>query len=456
MALVNFFGAASGLDTGGLIDALLEQQRKSRIAPLQKKANTLSDSKAAFSELSSKLDKLKDVAYSFRSVSSGVISRSASSSNESVLTATAGNGALNTSASINVIQTAANGTLSFNNSFTSRDSAVNAGAAGTVDFTIGTGASAESFSINVDNNTSVQDFVDSFNNSTDQAVASTINVGTTSSPQYKIVVSSISEGTAEGNLAITDSTGIFGGTTLSQATDAQLSISGISGTITRSTNSISDLIPGVTLQLSKPGNTTVSVSTDSESSANNAKQIVDAFNELAEYINEQDLVATQNINGEDQAVFGSLALTSIDESILSSVKSGFISSSLTGGLVNSLADLGITTKRDGTFNFDQNTFAAALAKDSSSVNKIMGNLGESLGATGGIIDQFNRFGGLVDSAKKSTDEEISRINQKIGNLERTLSRQEENLISQFSRLEGQISRMQSQGSYLQSILSGLR
>jgi flagellar hook-associated protein 2 len=456
MALVNFFGAASGLDTGGLIDALLEQQRKSRIAPLQKKAATLSETKSAFSDLSTKLNKLKDVAYSFRSISSGVIARSATSSNENVLTATATNGATNTSATVNVTQIASNGTLSFNNTFSSRDAVINPNANGTVDFTIGTGASAESFSINVSSTTSVQDFIDSFNNSNDKAVASTVNVGSEASPEYKIVISSLAEGTDAGNLSVTDSSGILAGVTLSQATDAQLSISGISGSITRSSNSISDLIPGVKLQLSKPGTTTIAVSTDTESSATNARELVEAFNELAGFIREKDTVSTQNINGQDEAVFGSLSLTSMDESVLSSIKNGFFSSSLTGGLINSMADLGITTKRDGSLNFDQNTFAAALSKDSASVNKIMANLGDALGSTGGIIDQFNRFGGLLDNAKKSTDEEISRVNQKILDLQRSVSRQEENLIAQFSRLESQISRMQSQGSYLQSIIGGIK
>lgn len=457
MALFNFFGAASGLDTGSIINALLEQQRQARIDPLDQKILSLSDTKSALGGLSEKLSALKDAAAKFRTVSGGAVAKQVSVSDETVLSATASNAAYNTSATINVIQTASNGTLSFNNSLSSTSSAINSGAsASTVDFTIGSGSTAESFSIAVDGTTTAQQFVDAFNASSDQAVASTVNVGSASSPQYKIVISSTNEGTSKGQLSATDNAGLFSGQTLDQATDAQFTISGISGTITRSTNSISDVISGVTLNLAKTGSSTITVSSDSETTAAGVEELVDAYNDLVNYIKEKDAVTFTVDKGNQVAVFGALAKSSLDESSLSAIKSAFSASSITGSNVATLADLGITTQKDGTLKFNKDTFTSALSSDPSAVSTITSNLGEQLAKTGGTIDQFTQFNGLIDIAEKATTSEIDSINSKIINIEKNLAKQEESLIGQFSRLESQISKMQAQGSYLESILSSLK
>jgi flagellar hook-associated protein 2 len=457
MALVNFFGAASGLDTGTLINSLLEQQRKSRIAPIQKKIDSLQETRSAFSDLSSKLNKLRDLTAQFRDINGGAISKTSNVSDESVLAATPGKGAFNTSVAINVTQLASNASISFNNTFTQLESAVKpSGSNASLSITIGSGNSAETINLAVGNTTTVSDLVASFNQSTDKAVASTVNVGTAGNPQYKIVFNTLNEGTTAGSLIIEDPANVFSGQTVSQATDATLSISGISGSITRDSNSIADLIPGVKLDLKRTGTTTLSILSDSDTTSSDVKNMVDALNDIISYANQNDLITSENVAGNTRAIFGSLALTSLDESLISSLKSGLSSSSILGGAVNSLADLGITTNRDGSLGFDEKIFNQSLGKESSSVSKILSNLGESLAKTGGIIDQFSRFGGLLDTARTNTDQEISRMNQKITDLEKILTRQEETLIAQFSRLEGQISKMQSQGAYLQNILTGLK
>ncbi len=457
MALVNFFGAASGLDTGNLINALLEQQRKSRIAPIQKKIETLQNTRSSFSDLSAKLSKLREVTSQFREIYGGAISKTSSVSDESVLVATPSKGALNTSVTINVTQIASNASISFNDTFSQLDSTINpSGPTASLNITIGSGNSTEAVNLTVDNNTTVSDLVANFNQSTDKAVASAVNIGTSSNPQYKIVFNTLKEGTSTGSLIIQDPSALFSGQTVSQATDATLSISGISGSITRESNSISDLIPGVKLDLQKVGTTLLSVSSDSEATSSDIKNMVDALNDIISYTNQNDLVTTENIDGDTRAIFGSLSLTSLDESLISSLKSGLSGASIFGGAVNSLADLGITTNRDGSLRFDERVFTQSMAKDPSSVTKILGNVGETLAKTDGVIDQYSRFGGLLDAARTNTDQEIARMNQRMTDLEKILSRQEENLVARFSRLEGQISKLQSQGAYLQNILTGLK
>ena len=67
MALIQFSGLASGIDSGALIDALLTREREVRVEPLENKISSLEDSNTALNELSTLLDRLRETADPFRS-----------------------------------------------------------------------------------------------------------------------------------------------------------------------------------------------------------------------------------------------------------------------------------------------------------------------------------------------------------------------------------------------------
>jgi len=457
VSTINFFGLASGLNSGSLISAILDQKRVSRIDPLQAKISNFEKTNSAFNTLSEKLGALKNAASAFRTLEGGAVSKNVSVSDESVLSATAKNGALNSSISINVSQVASNATSSFNDTFSSTSSVINSGASpGTVDFTIGSGANQESVSVSVDSTTTAEQFVQSFNNSSNKASASLVNVGSSESPQYKIVISSLSEGSAEGQIATTDNSAFFSGQTLNQATDAQFTISGIAGTITRSSNSITDVLPGVTLNLKKAGSTTVTVGSDVEASSASFEKFVNAYNDLVNFVKNNDQVKFELKNGKSSAQFGPLSNTSIDESALSTIKSALTSSSVSGSSIATLADLGITTEKDGTLKFNKNTFESALSTNSDAVKNIAANVGETLSSVGGTIDKFTQFKGIIGSAVQSNKESIGRLQTQIYNLEQSLSKQEESLIRQFSKLEGLVGKLQSQQQIFNSTILDFR
>ncbi|RMG44421.1 MAG: hypothetical protein D6719_01815 [Candidatus Dadabacteria bacterium] len=467
MSLINFSGIASGIDSAALIDAILEQQRAIRITPLEDKISTLEDTNSAFGELTTLLSTLQDAASKFRTVNGGALSKTASSSDETVLSAVAGNSATNGSYTLSVTQLASNATYSFASTagtYTSTgdaiSSAINNGAAAadrTVSVTVGSGADAETTDIVLTNSTTLQDFVDHFNAASSKATAAAVNVGTSSSPDYRIVITSNSEGLEKGQVSVTVGSEItansaFDSNTVDQATDATFSMSGVSGTITRSTNSISDLIPGVTFNLQSIGSATVTVSDDSDATASAVQDFVDAYNAVVEYIKDNDTVTRQEDGDNVTNIFGPLAETSIDDNILSSLRSALTSAGISGSTVNIFADLGITTERDGTLKFDQDTFTQAVSDDPESVKTILANAGETLSAVDGTIAQYIQFNGIIDQAENSNTELISSYNNQIADAEKSLSRQEETLRAQFARLEALIGRMNSQSDTLLSIL----
>jgi flagellar hook-associated protein 2 len=223
----------------------------------------------------------------------------------------------------------------------------------------------------------------------------------------------------------------------------------VSGVFTRGSNSVSDVITGLTFNLQSTGTATLTVGDDGPTTSSSVRTFVDAFNEIVKYIDENDLVSTDE-SGQ-QAVFGTLSSTSLDENLLTALRSAFSAASTSGNSVNTLADLGITTERDGTLKFDASKFESSIASDPEAVRTITKNLGETLAGVSGTIAQFTRFNGLIDIAEQGNQNQIDASNARIVDLEKFLSQQEQQLTAQYSRLESVIGKLNSQ----QSALSGL-
>lgn len=472
MAAITFSGLASGIDSTALIKSLLDQKRKASIDPLASKISSLEETNSSFEKLSELLESLKSSAYKFRQVSGGILAKTLTSSDETNVTGSASNSASNGSYQINVITKAKNDTHSFNDRFAATSSIINSNINNgdptldrTVSYTIGTGAEQETVDITLTNTTTADQFVSQFNSQSENATASIVNVGTSASPSYAIVVNSNNEGTSKGSIAVsvgarvTDpnndtitTDGAFVTATQSAATDAEFTVTGIAGTITRSTNSVTDVIGGVTLEIQDTGTSILTVGDDSARTTSSLQDFIDAYNEVVQFINENDTITREEQDDQVVNIFGPLANTSLDDNILSTLRSSLSNAGLSGRSVNILADLGITTQRDGTLAFDSDQFEEALANDSEAVRLITENLGEDLASVDGTIANFTKFNGLIDLAKTSNSTSIASAQDRIDQVEKLLTKEEESLNARFARLESLIGRLNSQQSQLASLL----
>lgn len=472
MATITFSGLASGIDSSALIESLLEQKRAAQINPLEKRVTALTETNASFTELSELLKTLQSSAGTFRILNGGVLSKTMLSSDETKVTGTSANSASNGTYSLDVLSLAKNATHSFDDRFSSQTSVINSAINNgdpeidrTVSYTIGSGAEAETVSVVLSNTTTASDFVAQFNSQSEKASASLVNVGTSSSPSYAIVINSSREGTEDGSISVSIGSGItdpngdlstadgaFVSATESAATDAQFTVSGIAGTITRSSNAVSDVLSGVSLTLQATGTATITIGDDTESTTATVQAFVDAYNEVINYIAENDTITREENGSEVTNIFGTLATTSLDENLLSVIRGALTNSGTSGRTVNILADLGITTARDGTLEFNTDVFKEAMASDSEGVRIITAALGEDLSAVDGKIAQYTRFNGLIDLEKTANELNITNTNNRISDLEDLLAREEESLVKRFSRLEALMGRLNSQQSALLSLL----
>lgn len=459
MPTINFAGLASGIDTNGLIDATSAAARATRVDPYSKKVSELEETNSALQELSDKFDELKTTLSQFNTLAGGGVSKLVTSSKESVVTATASNAATNGSYTVNVTSIAKNATYSFGGTTSTSGSGylttTETVANGTYTFQIGTGSNTETVNMGSITDTSVTSFVSQFNNLSSKAEASIVNVGTDTAPSYRVVISSIYEGTEKGAIAATIAEGNI---EQDAASNAVLSISGIGATITRATNSISDIIPGVTLSLVAAGTSAVlKVSEDAATTSSKVSDIVDQFNSIITFIRENNTVSRQETGTSVTNVFGPLASSRVDDGGLSALKSAFSSTVVSSGsAVRIFADLGITSQRDGTLMFDSVRFNAAVSKEPSSVSLLLRQFADTTSLTGGTIDLYTRFNGMFDTTMNSNKSQITSLNQQISDAEKAIERQADDMRARFARLESTMGKLQQQQQSLTSALAGLR
>ncbi|MEY4667918.1 MAG: hypothetical protein RL518_617 [Pseudomonadota bacterium] len=465
MAALSFSGMASGIDSQAIIDSTIASARLARVTPNQTKAGELEETNTALETLGKKLDTLRTTLQQFTSVSGGGVSKTGSSSKESVVSATAVNAATNGSYDVTVTSLAKNHTYSFDQTYPATSSPLQSSLTGlesaadrTVTFTIGTGTYQETVSVEVtDGSYSIGQFVSAFNAASSKAEASLVNVGTDASPSYKVVISGSYEGLEKGTISRTTLGASLTNLTAyseSAAANSAISIGGI-GSITRGTNSISDVIPGVTLNLSSAGTATIKIAEDAATTTAKVDDFVTAFNDIVKFLNDNNRVERDESGAEVKNVFAPLTGTRTDDSALQALRAQVGSAIASGGsLVRVFSDLGITSQRDGTLSFDKAKLQQALSSEPGSVNEIIRGFADSLALTGGVIDRYTRYSGLLDISINNNKSLITDLNRRISDAEKQIQRMADSLKDRYARLEGLMSRLQQQQSSLAGALGG--
>ncbi len=184
------------------------------------------------------------------------------------------------------------------------------------------------------------------------------------------------------NLAVgASATGTTIGTT---AADAEVTLDG--ATFRRATNSVTDLIPGVRLDLQGTGATTLGATPPTANISSAVSDFVSAFNELHTTLATELDPKTGELRADPAArdlirSLGSLTTTAL--------------STNTTGAPRTLADLGIRTERDGSLSVDAVALTRALARYPDAVEAMFA---DGTGASGGGLSAA-----LSAIATKATD-----------------------------------------------------
>ncbi len=206
-------------------------------------------------------------------------------------------------------------------------------------------------------------------------------------------------------------------------------------TVTTSSNTVEDLIEGVTLNLKEPGTTTVSLSRDLANATAQIQGFVDAYNDLQGTITAVKDASTR-ADATPLAALGNQLAGVLDEAAGS-------------GQFRFLSELGIGLQVDGTLALDERFLGRALETDFEGVARMFTD------ANQGVSARFENFarslvapGGLMDARTASLNSELRNLDRRIESVEFRLVRTEENLRRQFGALDALIAQLQQTSAFL--------
>jgi flagellar hook-associated protein 2 len=361
------------IDVQSIVDAIISAD-SGPIQTMQNEVTTFQSKVSAFQTLNTDLSTVSDdvntilfgsttapltPGYSFADrLQDSIFSKSTvTSSDDSTISATPTNPTSNGSYSITVSSLAQTQSSASSN-FASTSST----ATGTGTLTITTGTNSP-VTVTIDSSNNTLAGVCNAINAANAGVTATIINDGTSSP-YRLVLTANNSGTANA-FSVTEN--LSGGQALNfkliqNPEDAQFKVNGVP--ITRSSNSISDVIDGVTFNLeaetSAPVTLTISQDTNSIVSALN--QFISDYNNVNSFINSQFAYnSTTNTAG---VLSGDSTLRNI-QSTLQNQLIQIISNQFTSYSV--LGQVGVDFNDDGSLSLDEGTFEAALTSDPQGV-----------------------------------------------------------------------------------------
>lgn len=438
-------GLVTGLDTAGIIRQLLEVER----APanrLQSQKSSLQKIIDAYRELNTKFTSVRDAADDLTSAVDWQ-EKFAFSSDEAVVSAKVTGTPTSGSLTFDVTSLAATHTVISGSSFASTDTNI----AGGNDFTInGVTITAADYGTGT-----MTEVVNAINNA-DAGV--TANAVQTSPGQYRLQVTSKTGG-ADGAFTVDGAgfdTAMGGFGVVDQGADASITVGTGPGayTVTSSTNTFADVMPGLSFTANALGKATVTVQADSEAIADKVEDLVTKMNDVVSYI------ATRSKYDADKNTKGLFVGKSLPIDLRNDLTNALIDPVSGSSLVG--ASVGIETDRNGKISFDREKFLEAYESDPAAVEAFFSANGAGT-ADDGIAERASVLAeavtrlntGRIANAISSQESRIDTIDDRLASWDIRLELRETALRRQFSNLETTLGRLQQQGQWLNGQLAGL-
>lgn len=464
---INALGAGSGVDVKALAESLVEAEREPRkeridakIKQTEARISGYGALKFALAELQTAFKTLND-AKDF-SVITG------SSSQPSALGVTASSSASPGEYSIEVLNTAlAQRTAS--SSFASNTTMLNGGQSFSLDLTVG-GVSKGPITVT---NDTPDGMVSAINAAKLGVTAQLINTGS----GYHVVLTGETGAANTFSMSSNDGnggavSGVNFSTALQTATDASFKVNGL--TVSRSTNTVSDVISGVTLNLNTAtsGAARVNLNLDSSSIKTNIQALVSAYNSFSDSVKVLGDRASE-VEEFGGALAGDSLLQSIKAQVRSLITGDYTlytdATNQTGAQntnINAAWQVGLSFDRNGRMQLNETLLDKALSEHTSEVvtlftankNDLSAFSTESAGLAGKAvrdIDALLRSTSLLSAQTTNASKQVDLYKADLEKLEERMQAQLERYMKQFSLMESVVGSSNSLRESMKSSFEGM-
>ncbi len=455
---VNTLGGGAGFNTKEIVSALVEAERAPKQSRIESK---IESSEAEISALSEALSSLKQVETAALALNDKADFNTylVSNSQPTALTVSANTNASEGSHSITVSSVAreqrTNVTPDGATEFTSTSQLLNSGSAFDIVIAIGD-SSPVSHTISV-TTTTPTGIVDAINAAGIDVSANLIDKGVNGS---EYVIQLVGESGTDNQFTFTPSVNsvlVSDTPSGSTAANATLTVNGLA--FSRSSNTINDIITGVTLNLNSvtSGAAAMTIGQDTTVVESNIRGLVSAFNSAKTAIG--DLTSRE--------LEGALAGDSIFRQIMRSVTNIFTGlSSTPGSNITRLSDLGISINRSGLLEISDTKLSEALSADFQEVRKIFSadtnqqsNIGvENRGVSGDLyklVSDLEGSSGYFTTQTALLNANIDEYNFDLQDLERKMESLKARYDKQFAAMNSLVSELNNTRDNLISTFENL-
>lgn len=455
--IVNTLGAGSGIDVKSLAQSLVDAEKTpkkeridAKIAQTEAKITGYSAVKYALSQLQTAFGKLND-ASDFSSIQS-------SNTQTAAFGVTASTTAQAGSYSIEILQTAL-AQRSASSHFADRATPLNGGTAFSLNLTVG-GVSQSPIAVNT---ATPAGLVSAINGARLGVTAQLINTGS----GYNVVVTGGTGAAQAFSLSSDDGTGtavagVTFATPLQTATDASFKVNGL--TVSRSSNTVSDVIDGVTLDLyaNTTGAARLDLNRDTANIKENIKGLVTAYNDF-----EETLKVLGDRASEVEEFGGVLAGDSLLQSVRTQVRAMVTNNSSTPGTtLRAARDVGLSIDRYGKLSLDETQLDEALQNNFSEVSTLFsaGTNNQSIysaapaGLAGDAIKNIGKMllsSGIINTQSNNATAKITKYKEELVVLEERMEKLLNRYMTQFSVMDSIVGSSNSTREGLKSTFEGM-
>lgn len=492
-------GLVSNFDTETLVKQMMAVSQAKYDNIMKKKVET-EWKKELYNDLYSQMSALEKKLFDF-SLSGQNNPKTATSTNESVVSVTASSVAANVNHSISVQQLASGANMTSGDKITvaggdSSSLASQLGVSGSMTINLSNGTAAP-VSITVNSTDTIQDLVKQINdsglgikatydsnldrifiNSTNSGVDAKIDISAAAGSAGEDLIKGLKIGAATTTGGVTT----YATSAYTEGKNAKFTLDGVA--LEQSSNDFT--ISGVSYSLKstsavdqtgQPAPTLISVKSDTSKLISNLKDIIDTYNNMLDMISlkttekyyrdysplsadqKKDMTEAEIRLWEEKARSGLLRNDSLLKGLSSKMRTAMYSAYNVGGNYKTMSSIGISTtawQDAGKLTLDEDKLKKALADDPEAVQKLFSDangivpkLRSEIKST--MSDMEKKAGaGQKNDTTSSWAKEISRYTNQLDTLAAKMVTEENRYYSQFATMEKLLNNMNSTSSYLTS------
>lgn len=453
-------GIGSGMDIDNMVSAIVTAEKAPKEAQLMRLETATGAKISALGQLSGALSTFQTALKDLNDASL-FEKRSTTSSDNSLLTATASKTAQTGTYSLKIEQLATGSKTASK----ALDSAFAAGAGGSLSVRLGDeGAVTE---VTIEPGATLTEVRDALNAQLKNTGITANLVTNPNDGKTRLVMTSTTTGVGQDVRISSDAADLqaltIGSAALSSddpnssgvleaSANAKFSIDGLA--LESETNTIDDAIPDMTFNLvaaDKDKAVTVKVDQDRTGVTASVKKFVEAYNALITTTN--SLTSITKVGEGKEPVVGELVGDSSVRSLLSSIHGELVAPG--EGSISVLANLGITTQKDGTLAIDDAKLKTALEKDIDAVGTLFTGDSGLMKRLDSKVSGFTASDGILDQRIDSLNRTDVSVREQREALNLRIEKLQARLFTQFNAMDSLLGQLTSTSDWLTTTFDSL-